>query len=126
MFQSQKAIAAKLTAPLVLLAGCVDAQTGSMTVSQHLWSFLLFDIPSGGLALWLILVPVELEAVPGQNFVTVVNYWKRTRIAHDDVGFVQRKISIFDRLQLKNGKKYLYITCEANEHLLRPTSLDRI
>jgi hypothetical protein len=118
---SDEAWAIKVTMPLICLAFCVWMLIDSSTIHLFLNRSILFA-PFFAMAVWAIIVPSEIEVNENESFLTVINWWSSIRVPLRDIDYVARRISVFDTLKIKSGKKILYITCKANKNLLSGSS----
>ena len=113
---SQKAWAAKITLPSLFIGIYLLCVT-----TVHSWSQFFYNagfvFPLLAVGMWLLLVPVQIKAVNGEPFITLIRWRSVTQVPIEEIDYVQRQISVFDTLQLKSGERYLYITYEGNEHL---------
>lgn len=117
MLLSDEAWATKATGPAILIVSYLWMVMSAATLTVFIHRVVAF-LPLLAMALWGIFIPFEVEAKKGEDFITLINWGHSIRIPLEDVEYIDRRISIFDTLKIKSGRKFLYITCRENKHLL--------
>ena len=113
---SDEAWAAKVTIPITAIVFYIWMLISASTVRFFIARAILYS-PFLAIALWGIFVPWEVEVNESESFLTVINWRSSIQIQLSDIAYIQRRISVFDTIKTKSGKKFLYITCRANKAL---------
>jgi hypothetical protein len=118
LYVSQQVIAVKFSCPLLLAVNSCFLQFSDFKTFNMFFYRLVIVIPLLAIAAWSIFVPQLVHSDEGTDVLTVVGWRTSEKIAFEDVAYIQRRISVFDSLVLKSGRRILYISDEANRHLL--------